>query len=250
MTANLRQKDLLVVGFWSDWDYLNQLIGGAVQGLAPLSVTVVDLSSARDLEHKAPDLWALAHQPHVTFTHVQESGADALDELRRAFSEGYLRQILAAGRAVFENATGVACDPAWLQECGFDSEGLYNWRRDAEGVPATHPATSKRPSNSEALGYFHLLLRRAGAVSEPQGYRLAGQQIRVVNGAGSFLSSVEARFVEPPAAPSADIFVAAGATDLGLPAHVVRTGVAGSVVRPAARGRWLTLEKAQVELGI
>lgn len=250
MAANLRQKDLLVVGFWSDWDYLNQVVGGALHGLNPLSVTVIDLSGSADLEQKAPDLWVLAHQPQVTFAHVQESGADALDELRRGYSESYLRQVLAAGRAAFEAATGAACDPAWLNVSGLDSESLYDWRRDAEGVPASRPAMTNRPMGSEALGYFHLLLRRAGAKQERQGYTLAGRRIRVINGAGSFLSTVATRFVEAPAVPSAEVFVAVGATDLGLPGHVVRSGAAGSVMRPAAGGTWLTLEQAQVELGV
>lgn len=250
MAANLRQKDLLVVGFWSNWDYLNRIIGGALHGLDPLSVTVIDLSGVADLEQKAPDLWALAHQPEVTFTHVQESGADALDELRRAFSENYLRQVLAAGRAAFEAATGAACDPAWLNVTGLDSESLYDWRRDAEGVPVGRPAMTNRPKNGEALGYFHLLLRRAGAVQQPQGYSLAGRRIRVVNGAECILSSVAARFIEAPAISAADVFVAVGAIDLGLPGHVVRPGTPGSVMRPAARGEWFTFERAQAELGL
>ena len=249
MAANLRQKDLLVVGFWSDWDYLNQIIGGALDGLDPLSLTVIDLSGAADLEQKAPDLWLLAHQPHVVFTHVQESGADALDELRRAFSENYLRQVLAAGRAAFEAATGAACDPTWLYVAGLDSESLYDWRRDAEGVPAGRPAMTNRPRNGEALGYFHLLLRRAGAAQNAYGYTLNGRRIRVINGAGLILSSVAANFVEAPALSSADVFAAVGAVDLGLPANVVRPGTPGSVMRPAAGGEWFTFEQAQAELG-
>lgn len=249
MAANLRQKDLLVVGFWSDWDYLNAIIGSTISGLDPVSVTVLDLSDAADLKAKAPDLWALAHQANVTFEHLQESGADALDELRKAFSENYLRQVLIAGRAAFEAATGVQCDPAWLNVLGLDSESLYDWRRDAEGVPAGRPAMTSRPKNGEAVGYFHLLLRRAGAVQESGGYVLAGRRIRVINGAESVLSSVAARFVEAPAISSADTFVAVGAVDFGLPADVLRSGTPGSVMRPAAIGTWLTVERAQVELG-
>ena len=250
MAANLRQKDLLVVGFWSDWDYLNQVLGDAVQGLDPLSVTVIDPSPTAALQTKAPGLWALAHQPQVTFSHIQQSGADALDELRRAFSESYARQVLAAGRAVFLAKTGVPCDPAWITVAGLDGEALYDWRRDAEGVPAGKPAMAKSPQNVDVLGYFHLLLRRAGAVQQLRGYTLAGRSIRVVNGAGSDLSTVAKRFIEAPAAPTADIFVAAGSIDLGLPSHLVRPGTAGSVVRPGAGGKWLTIEQAQVELGV
>ena len=250
MAANLRQKDLLVVGFWSDWDYLNQVVGGALHGLDPLSVTVIDLSGAEDLEQKAPDFGARAHQPQVTCTHVRASGADALDELRRGFSENYLRQVLAAGRAAFEAATGAVCDPAWLNVTGLDTESLYEWRRDAEGVPVGRPATSNRPKNGEALGCFHLLLRRAGAMQQPQGYNIAGRCIRVINGAESILSSVAERFVEAPAISSADVFVAVGAIDLGRPGHVVRPGTPGSVMRPATGGKWLTFEQAQAELGV
>ena len=250
MAANLRQKDLLVVGFWSDWDYLNQVLGDAAQGLDPLSVTVIDPSPTAALQTKAPGLWALAHQPHVTFSHIRESGADALDELRRAFSESYARQVLAAGRGLFMAKTGVPCDPAWLAVAGIDGEALYDWRRDAEGVPSGKPAMAKSPQHVDLLGYFHLLLRRAGAVQQPRGYTLAGQSIRVVNGAGSDLSTVAKRFIEAPAAPSADVFVAAGSIDLGLPSHLVRPGTAGSVVRPGAGGKWLTIEQAQVELNV
>ena len=249
MAANLRQKDLLVVGFWSDWDYLNQLLDGAVQGLDPLSVTVIDPSPIANLQTKAPGLWTLAHQPQVTFSHIQGSGADALDELRRAFSESYARKVLASGRTVFEATTGVVCDPAWLSVAGLDGEALYDWRRDAEGVPAGKPAMSKTPQNVDLLGYFHLLLRRAGAVQQPLGYSLAGRSIRVVNGAGSELSTVAKRFIEAPAIPTADVFVAVGSADLGLPSHLVRPGTAGSVVRPGSGGRWFTIEQAQMELG-
>lgn len=250
MAANLRQKDMLVVGFWSDWDYLNRVLGDAVQGLDPLSVTVIDPSPTATLQTKAPGLWALANQPQVTFSHIQESGADALDDLRRAFSENYARQVLAAGSTVFTGKTGLACDPAWLTVAGLDGEALYDWRRDAEGVPAGKPATSKSPQNADLLGYFHLLLRSAGAVQQSRGYTFAGHSIRVVNGAGSDLSTVAKRFIEAPAAPTADVFVAAGSMDLGLPGHLVRPGIAGSVVRPGASGKWLTIEQAQAELGI
>ena len=250
MAANLRQKDLLVVGFWSDWDYLNGVLGDAVEGLDPLSVTVVDPSTAADLQTKAPGLWALSHKPHVAFSHIQESGADALDELRRAFSESYARQVLAAGRAVFVAKTGVACDPTWLTVEGLDGEALYDWRRDAEGVPADKPAMARSPQSVDLLGYFHLLLRRAGAVQQPRGYAFAGRSIRVVNGAGSDVSTVAKRFIEAPTVPTTDVFVAAGSMDLGLPGHLVRPGIAGSVVRPAAGGKWLTIEQAQMELGV
>lgn len=250
MAANIRQKDVLVVGFWSDWEYLNAVIGEALIDVQPLSVTVIDLSPTNALEQKAPQLWQIAHAQNVTFEHVQESGAAALDELRRAFSSNYLRQVLDAGRAAFEQATGVQCDPAWLEIGDFDSEALYGLRRDAEGVSVAEPATLLRPANPEALGFFHLLLRQAGAVQNADGYDFNGRSIRVVNGAQRVLGTLRGRFVEPPAAIEADIVVAVGATDLGVPNNVIRSGRAGDLIRPDAGGEWYDLAGARTALGI
>lgn len=250
MAANLRQKDLLIVGFWSDWEYLNSVIGGALADVQPMSVTVVDLSPTDVLEDKAPQLWQLAHADNVHFEHVRESGANVLDDLRKEFSRNYLRQVLAAGRAIFEQSTGVPCDSDWLQIADFDSETLYGLRRDAEGVPADQPAKRLRPGNVEALGYFHLLLRQAGATQLADGYALNGRSIRVINGAEAILESLRAKFIEPPVAVASDIVVAVGATHLGLPSNVIRGGRAGNLMRPAAAGDWFDLNGARVELNI
>lgn len=250
MAANLRQKDLLVIGFWSDWEYLNAVIGEALVDVQPLSVTVIDLSPTDVLEQKAPQLWQIAHAHNVTFEHVQESGAVALDELRRKFSSNYLRQVLNCGRAAFEEATGVQCDPAWLKVADFDSEILYGLRRDAEGVSAAEPAKLLRPANPVPLGFFHLLLRQAGAVQRGDGYELNGRRIRVLNGSDSILGTLRGRFLEPPAAMQSDIVVAVGAIDLGVPDNIVRSGRASDVIRPDPAGEWYDFSGARAALGI
>ncbi|MEI2387836.1 hypothetical protein [Breoghania sp. JC706] len=226
------------------------MIGEALIDVQPLSVTVIDLSPTNALEQKAPQLWQIAHAQNVAFEHVQESGAAALDELRRAFSSNYLRQVLNAGRAAFEQAAGVQCDPAWLEIGDFDSEVLYGLRRDAEGVSSAEPATLLRPANPEALGFFHLLLRQAGAVQSADGYDFNGRSIRVVNGAQSVLGTLRGRFVEPPAGIDAEIVVAVGAIDLGVPDNVIRSGRAGNLIRPDAGGEWYDLAGARTALGI
>ena len=191
MAAHLRNKDLLVLGFWSDWDYLNKVLGEVLQDVQPISVTVVDPSPSDQLQQKAPELWALSHQENVLFEHAQELALDLLDELRRAFSAAFLRQMLAMGRPAFQLEMGVAPDQALMTLQTVDSETLYSWRRDAEGVPAGKPAKLTRPAPSEALGYFHLLLRHAGAVQTPDGYSLDGRIVRVVNGAVSVVRVFE-----------------------------------------------------------
>ena len=158
--------------------------------------------------------------------------------------------MLDAGRAAFEHATEVQCDTAWLNVENFDSEALYGLRRDAEGVSAAEPAKLLRPANTEALGFFHLLLRQAGALQRPDGYELNGRSIRVINGAQAVLGTLRGRFIEPPAAMQSDIVVAVGATNLGVPGNVVRSGRPGDVIRPDPAGEWYDLPGARAELGI
>ena len=250
MSTNLRQKDLLIVGFWSDWHYLNEVFSSTLSTLMPNSVTVIDQSDRQELQQKAPDLWSALNAGGILFDHVQESGADALDELRRAFSGNYLRQVFAAGRDSLEQQSGARCDPTWFEVGNLDSEALYGWRRDAEGVPSGKPATKKQPKNSELLGFFHLLLRRAGATAYETGYEVNGRTIRVINGRGASLRTLRSEFVEPPAVVTADMIVAVTATDLGYPDNIVRAGRVGDFIRPEPVAKWFDMEGAREELGI
>lgn len=250
LDANLRNRDFLIIGFWSDWAYLNQIIGSALSGLSPRSVILVDPADDAELEQNAPDLWRLAHGENVSFTHVKESGAVVLDELRRAYSINYLREVMETGRQTFELELGERCDDALREITDFDADTLYRWRQDAEGVPNGAPATRMRPENTEICGFFHLLLRRSGARQVPEGYELNGRTIRVVNGAGASLSTVRGRFVEAPVLPVGDLVVAAGAKNFGLPGDLIDRGREGDFIRPKANGRWTDLDGAREELGI
>ena len=250
MAAGLRQKDLLIVGFWTDWEYLNSIVGNALEGVDPRSVTVIDPLPIQELQAKAPELWDVVHGENVVFEHVQESAAEALDSLRRAFSASFLRQVLAAGRVTLEQTLGIDCNSDWLEVSDADSETLYVWRRDAEGVPGSAPATKIRPDDSEALGFFHLLLRHAGATPHVRGYEPNGRVVRVINGGQAVLATLRTRFLEPPATKSADIVVAVGTTELPVHENIVRSGEPADIVRPAPTGLWLDLQGAREELGI
>src|SRR5690606_30426865 len=116
--------------------------------------------------------------------------------------------------------------------------------------PGVQPATRLRPGNVEALGYFHLLLRQAGATQRPDGYELNGRSIRVINGSEAILGSLRTKFIEPPTTMASDIVVAVGATDLGVPSNVVRAGRSGDLIRPEAAGNWFDLNGARAELNI
>ncbi len=252
MRINLPGKDLLVIGFWTDWGYLNDVLANvmSLQGLH--SVTVVDPLPSDDLQIKAPVLWGKLTASTTLFKHVQASGADALDELRAGFSKVWARKFFALGKPYFE-AEGKTYSAAAVDPAAVGTEELYNLRRDSEGVPYNRAARRKEPAREAAIAAFaHLLLLQVGAVRQGAWYEHGGHTIRVIHGSGQPLETVREGYNEPPAIPQAEIVICAGAQALSVPGRLIASGVGPSVVRasPGGPSRWLTLEDARAELAI
>jgi len=251
MKIKLAGKDLLFAGYWSDWDYLNSLMSDALADVTPARVWVINPIDTDELQSKAPKLWALVQAGTTKFTHIKGSADTALDELRQHFSQVWIQRFLELGKTALETELGQACDPTLTACFVGNSQSYYEFRKDAEGVASTRPARSRAPANTaQQASFAHLLLRRAGATHTGNWYDLQGKTIRIVNGGGRMLGTIETEFAEPASLPHADIVVAAGAEDFGLPADVVRTGEPGSIIRPASGSSWMDLRRARAELHI
>lgn len=249
MKLELPAKDLLVVGFWTDWGYLNNVLANSLNVGGLTSVTVVDLATSAALRDKAPTLWANLTAATTNFQHVQASGADALSELQTAFSKVWAKRFLALAKPLLE-AEGKTYSSV---EPDMSGEDLYNLRRDAEGVPYDKAARLKEPpGHGAAAALFHMLLIGAGATRSGAWYEYKGKRIRVVQGAGKAISAVRERYKEPPAMSQPDVIVCAGGLDLAIPGHLISSGAGASVVRPSPGGStpWITLEQARGELTI
>jgi hypothetical protein len=133
LDGQLRERDVLIVGYWTDWGYLNSVLEGCLGSTAPRVVVLVDPAEPASLEAKAPRLWAWANQPGVRFYHEPISGADFLDELRRRFSSVHLKTICEAGRPTHVARGGSASTPT-PQFSTLSSADLYDLRRDFCGV--------------------------------------------------------------------------------------------------------------------
>jgi hypothetical protein len=249
MRLELPGKDLLIIGFWTDWGYLNDLLAEALRTVRFGSVTVVDMATSADLQLKAPRLWATLTGGTANFLHLRASSADSLEELQTAFSRAWLRQFYALGEPLVA-AAGIAyaaMDPV------MSSEDLYKSRCDAEGVPYNRAAQLKEPpAHGAEAAFLHHLLSQAGATRDGAWHRYGGQRVRVVQGAGQALNSVKERYKEPPASVQPDIVACAGARDLSTPGKLISSGSGLSVVRPGAGtgARWMTSQQARAELGI
>ena len=253
MNLNLPGRDILVIGFWTDWGYLNGVLANAFNVQNAASVTVIDISSAADLQAKAPILWQKLTNAGGPFALIQGSGAEALDELRTEFSKVWARKFFQLA-APFIEASGRPYNPAAVTPATWAGDELYDLRRDAEGIPYDRAAKRKEPSaESAANAYAHVLLTEAGAVREGAMYRKNGQKIRIVQGAGQSIETVREKYNEPQALASSDIVICAGSQSVGTPAVIVSSGKGASVVRPARGGAttdWLTLDDARTRLGI
>lgn len=242
-------KDLLIIGFWTDWGYLNDVIANALNVNQFASVTIVDPKNGHELQAAAPGLWNRLTGGTAHFQHIQASGDDALVELRTAFSKLWAKKFYVLGQPMLAAAGKQysALVPT------LSTEELYDFRRDAEGVPYHRAAHSKTPSPSAAAAaFFHLLLIGAGAAADGAWHRFAGKLIRVIHGAGEAVNTVRERYREPPAARQPDMVVCAGALDIPVPGHLIASGAGASVVRPGAGGStpWLTIDQARGELHI
>lgn len=251
MEQHLPQKDLLLVGFWTDWGYLNEVLEGLLAHQHPGSVTVIDYGATADLQLKAPQLWAiLSSLP--SFTHVQMSSDEALRELREEFSKVWIRRLLAKGGSLYEDT--VADCPAKHLACpDLTAADLYDLRRDAEGNSYMTAARLREPSDEAGqVAYTRMLLADANAEVDGAWFKLNERSIRVVNGRGRTISKVQQDYDEPPSMRAADVIICANAFDGGLPGHVIRGGGDMRVTRQSRGGpsEWMTLDEARAEFDL
>lgn len=248
LSTNLLNRDLLVVGFWTDWSYLNAVLAVTLNGVNPSRVIVVDLAPGADLPQKAPALFELGNRAGNGFHHVQASGADFLADLRLRFSNAFVRQVLHAGIQAFTDRKGTPPNPAWAEASGTDNETMWTVRRDLEGSLPNVPAKQAKPFEDPLVGQTLLELQARGAVSDGPYWNLDGTRIRVLKAARP-LHRVQKEFErETPPATAPDLVIAVGAEAQLLPASIVRAS-APSIARGDA-SRWVTRPDAVQELNL
>jgi hypothetical protein len=239
LPGQLIDKDLLVLGFWSDWSYLNHALERAVQTSEPNLVVVVDPAPWATLVAKAPTLTRWAEGNQVQFHHVQCSASDFLLALRRRYSLWFMDQVLRLG-ADDPNQPGLLSLDAFGHLAVAD---LYEWRRHATGRSSAMVVRQRRPGvDCEQFSRTLQNLLARGSTVEGSRLRVGGRSARLVNAGGRILSSVRKEFnAERDPQPQDDFVVCAGGRDDGgVPADIVRSDAPASVIRPSSAARWIT----------
>lgn len=250
LKVQLLDRDLLIVGYWTDWSYLNSVLSDTLGAVSPASVFVVDPADSATFAGKAPELFALGQRASIAFHHVRISGAEFLDALRREFSRSFIRRVLHSGAADYTAQTGSNPDSTWLEPPNLDNPMLWQTRRDLEGRRPNEPAKDRHPPPESLVGLTILQLQARGAVADGTYWRLNGRRVRVLRAANIPLHRIEAHF-EREMAPTvaADVVIAVGAEAQSLPTNFVRAGSTATIVR-SSKSRWMTRPEALEELGL
>ena len=249
LAANLNGKDLVFVGFWSDWSYLTKLLAEQLATVTPQHVYLVDPATVEDLEQKAPELWAWAQGADITFHHCQDSGSDFLDELRRRWSTVYINRLVNESQDTYTHLFGA--DPVeMVWDPSRSAEVLYALRRDLSGTSRATVVRSRHPEDeNHVAGAIHQRLLECGATYSAHRYELGGRSIRLVSGRGRLLSCVKATFhQEPPVQDPADVVICAGSVPDASPVNIVRAAGPATIIRTGALDNWTTHDELVTEL--
>jgi hypothetical protein len=125
MSVRLLDRDLVIVGYFTDWDYLNEVFERTLGAVRPARVIVVDPSDGSWLKVKAPALYALGQRATSAFHHVSMSGADFLDRLRADFGTTFVRRVLHGGAKAYEDVVGTRVPPDLCEPPTADSPTLW-----------------------------------------------------------------------------------------------------------------------------
>lgn len=250
LTGRLLDRDLVIVGYWTDWDYLNTVLTNVLNAVHPSRVIVVDLADGATFAAKAPALYALGQQAQTAFQHVRASGADFLAALRRDFSKSFVRRVLRSGADDYEALTGAAPPAALTEPPDLDNDTLWRMRRDLEGCAPNEPSLLRTPPNESLLGLTVLQLRARGAAPDGPFWLLNDQRVRALRTPNRPLHRVVAAYqreTAPAVAP--EWVIAVGAEAQALPSDIVRADTPPTIARGTS-SRWITRPEAVQELGL
>lgn len=249
--GHLPNRDLLVVGYWTDWAYLNEILDNAIVSTEPRSVILVDPSTGEALQKKSPQVWDWANRS-TTFRHIQASGDAFLSELRCIVSQHLIQTIW--DRARPNSIAVLGWDmPAVLPRpfAAHSAADLYRLRRDVTGVPMNAVVRNGRADESHILiGVLQMALCALGARCSSNVFEWNGCRLRMVHTPAQPLSAVKRRFAaEPPDPHPADRTICVGALDDGgAPANIVRRGIPQGIVRNSPAEQWETHDHILSEL--
>lgn len=252
LAGNLQGRDLLIVGFWSDWAYLNTVLESCIQDVAPQAIIVVNPGTEEELGEKAPGLSEWGRSCGVDFFHEREFAEVFLEDLRRVASELFVRMLLHASRTKFEDLLGRAFGGSLPDLTTLSVEALYALRHDLTSPGNGEPARTLRPDGLEYAGAILLRTIELGGEVTGNVVVLDGEGIRFVRRpSGTRMSQIRSEMdAAGDMPPGVDRVVCIDCLDDSAPSHIVRGSRPPGVVRRGSSALWISDREFHDRLGI
>jgi NAD-dependent SIR2 family protein deacetylase len=250
LKARWTGRTIVIAGFWTDWEYLNQIFAGATLHLDADLVVVIDIAAEEQLKARADGLWQWIETQQWCL--LQGSAVDTLDTIRKKHGRMYLEELYKLGTAQYRSraGSGVAIPEPPFE--GMDSGTFYGLRCDSEGVPYKSAAKSPLPTpDSGPVGSIHLELLARGARVDGGVFILRDKRVRVIKAhPGEPIAFTKDRFHEDLVARrDTDTVIAVGAVeDGGAAENVFSEGREPTVARPSVTVTWVPTVAALEEV--
>jgi hypothetical protein len=222
MSTQLIDRDLLIIGYWTDWDYVNRTIKTCLAQVSPSSVTLVNPDSPSNLKDKASGLWNYIQQDNsVNFQHVRMGGNEFMEAFWKSFSESIFANLLAKVEA--NSSCTSYCDGKTLQSSPeeppveeMSRSEIYGLRRDFSGRTDDDCVREYKLDEAyhEEIGAVHSILLDRSARMNGRVYEIGDIAVRLINGRFEPMTRVQSRFKhQVPDEREVDAFVSVAITD-------------------------------------
>ena len=249
LPGKLLNKDIVLVGYWSDWPHLYAAICEVLNSCEPHKVYIVNPLPPKELEKKAPDLWQWVTSKNHDL--ISENSDDFFSMIRRGLGRSTLRRAFAASIPTYQVMFKGFDDPDLELELPRLIDTLYWLRQDIFGIPRSYAVDTNdvdNPGTNNAAAFLLHLLNKGASFSHDH-LIFNGKKIRVI-GCSSMLAIIKDKYqIELDIHQIDTILVCPGAIDDGGAAtNVVRDPIPRDVIRGQGSGEWCSLESARSEL--
>lgn len=201
MSVDLRGCSLLMIGFWTDWPYLNDTLISSLEDLNPRTLTLVNPDDPAGLQEKAPDLFNwLGGNQDVHLYYVRSFGNEFMNSFWRQFSKSVFRRLQGkvdendSTNDYYQKSLRGSSQPPPIDDMSCDE--IYGLRRDFSGVPDSECVRENElaEAHHERMGAMHSILLDREAQMNGRVYEVGDKAFRLLNGRGEPSTRVYKRF--------------------------------------------------------
>lgn len=245
----LLNKDLVLVGYWTDWVHMYSAICEILGGCEPQKVYVVNPASDEELAEMAPELWAWLNQKNHQILHLYSD--DFFSSLRREYSASSIRKAFTACIDVYKEAFEETNDPDVSGPLPDNLDDLYAIRQDLTGTPRDCAVGSNHMSDegTKLAAAFTLYTLINGTTFHDGFLEINDKKYRFLGDSG-LLAIIKQKYQNEPRLlqQGVTIICPSAVDDGGAATNIVRQEETGHIFRGDTEGDWLGFQQGRIQV--